>query len=112
MVVLYLIIYFQFNWIRYLSEVFQQVNLTFNASEEIVVYAPEYLSNMVDLITNTSNRYTEYDHYSKQMEHLAACIIQSIRMLVSWSTAVLASPFQRALLKALPDNIPASAVLQ
>lgn len=46
----------KFNWIRYLSEVFQQVNLTFNASEEIVVYAPEYLSNMVDLITNTSNR--------------------------------------------------------
>ena len=47
---------FQFNWTRYLTEVFKQVNLTFNVSEEIVLYAPEYLSHMVDLVQNTSNR--------------------------------------------------------
>ena len=45
----------------------------------------------------------------KNAEFLDIFILMSIK---SWSMSVLAKPFQRLLLKPLPDNIPACAVLQ
>lgn len=45
-----------FDWLRYLQLVFQPVNKTISISEEVVVYAPEYLANMINIVNRTSKR--------------------------------------------------------
>ncbi|ESO99463.1 hypothetical protein LOTGIDRAFT_158548 [Lottia gigantea] len=45
-----------FDWLRYLRMIFSNVNITVNETEELVVYAPDYLENMVKLINRTDKR--------------------------------------------------------
>ncbi|XP_061163331.1 neprilysin-like [Saccostrea echinata] len=45
-----------FNWLLYLNLIFEKVNITVPETEEIVVYAPEYLSKMVKTVQNANNR--------------------------------------------------------
>ncbi|XP_050412278.1 neprilysin-4 isoform X2 [Patella vulgata] len=45
-----------FDWLRYLQLVFKSVNISINETEELVVYAPDYLENMVKLINRTEKR--------------------------------------------------------
>lgn len=46
----------QFDWIRYLHEIFIRVNVTVNETGTVVVYAPEYLKQMIDLVEETEER--------------------------------------------------------
>ncbi|XP_063409498.1 neprilysin-4-like [Mytilus trossulus] len=46
----------RFDWLRYLQEVFKPVNKTITSAEEVVVYAPTYLSDMVDIVDKASSR--------------------------------------------------------
>ncbi|WAR15723.1 NEP4-like protein [Mya arenaria] len=45
-----------FEWVRYLQGIFSRVGLNIAESEEIVVYAPEYLANMATLVQETDKR--------------------------------------------------------
>ena len=49
-------ILFQFDWLRYLQSVFIPVNKSITPAENVVVYAPEYLANMITIVNKTSNR--------------------------------------------------------
>lgn len=46
----------QFDWLRYLQSVFIPVNKSITPAENVVVYAPEYLANMITIVNKTSNR--------------------------------------------------------
>jgi len=46
----------QFDWLQYLQKIFKPVNIEINDTEEIVVYAPEYLKNMVTIYHQTDKR--------------------------------------------------------
>ena len=46
----------QFNWTRYLTEIFSRVDIHIDEDEDVVVYAPDYLKNVAELLTHTSNR--------------------------------------------------------
>ncbi|KAL5013750.1 hypothetical protein ScPMuIL_008020 [Solemya velum] len=46
----------EFNWLRYIQLMFAHVNITIEESEQIVVYAPEYLEKIVKVLQKTSNR--------------------------------------------------------
>ena len=45
------------NWLRYMNDIFEEVGLTFNEQEEVVVYAVDYMKNMADLVQSTPKRY-------------------------------------------------------
>ncbi|OWF36277.1 neprilysin-like [Mizuhopecten yessoensis] len=45
-----------FAWMRYLRAIFDEVNITITELEEVVVYAPEYLRQMVEIINETPGR--------------------------------------------------------
>jgi len=47
---------FKFDWMRYLKDIFDDVNITMTPEEEVVVYAPKYLKQMIELVHNTNNR--------------------------------------------------------
>lgn len=47
---------FQFDWLGYLKLIFEKVDIDIPETEEIVVYAPEYLSNMVQLVKKADKR--------------------------------------------------------
>ncbi|XP_060595469.1 neprilysin-4-like [Ruditapes philippinarum] len=46
----------KFDWIKYLHEIFIRVNVTVNDTDTVVVYAPEYLKKMIDLVDETEER--------------------------------------------------------
>ncbi|XP_074655289.1 neprilysin-like isoform X2 [Tubulanus polymorphus] len=46
----------QWDWMTYFNRMFNVVNHTINASEPVVVYAPEYLEQALPVIFSTSNR--------------------------------------------------------
>ena len=46
----------QFNWKRYLKGIFTNVNISITETEDIVVYAPRYLSDMAYIVQRTDNR--------------------------------------------------------
>ncbi|KAL4221419.1 Membrane metallo-endopeptidase-like 1 [Mactra antiquata] len=46
----------KFDWMRYLRTIFNSVNFTVSTSDPILVYAPEYLKDMVDLVLKTDSR--------------------------------------------------------
>lgn len=46
----------KFNWLRYLETIFSKVDIQINETEEIIIYAPEFMKHMTDLVANTSNR--------------------------------------------------------
>ncbi|XP_071109862.1 neprilysin-like isoform X2 [Haliotis cracherodii] len=45
-----------FDWLRYLSVIFGHVNIAIDAVEEVVVYAPDYLENMVKILHRWDKR--------------------------------------------------------
>ncbi|XP_022344016.2 neprilysin-like [Crassostrea virginica] len=46
----------EFDWLGYLKLIFEKVDIDIPETEEIVVYAPEYLSNMVQLVKKADKR--------------------------------------------------------
>ncbi|XP_041377797.1 neprilysin-1-like [Gigantopelta aegis] len=60
------------NWLRYLSDVFQNVNTSLNMSEEVVVYAPEYLEKMAKILLSEDKRtLTNYMFWRIMMHRVA-----------------------------------------
>ena len=49
-------LFLQFDWLQYLQKIFQPVDIEINETEEIVVYAPAYLKNMVAIYHQTDER--------------------------------------------------------
>ncbi|XP_076451583.1 neprilysin-1-like [Babylonia areolata] len=45
-----------FDWLRYLQKLFAPVNIEIKETEEVVVYAPTYLKDMVDIYHSTDKR--------------------------------------------------------
>lgn len=45
-----------FDWLLYLQKMFKFVGIEINENEEVVVYSPDYLKKMVDLILQTDKR--------------------------------------------------------
>ena len=46
----------QFDWLQYLQKIFKPVDIEIKEDEQIVVYAPEYLKNMVTIYHETDKR--------------------------------------------------------
>ncbi|XP_059848311.1 neprilysin-like isoform X1 [Hypanus sabinus] len=46
----------RFDWLGFINKIFSSVSLTLNVSEEVVVYAPEYLQKIKNIINNYSPR--------------------------------------------------------
>ncbi len=57
-----------FDWLRYLNGIFANVSKNVTAEDNIVVYAPDFLRNMVTLVLNTPKRYCyNYKCYANRM---------------------------------------------
>jgi len=50
----------QFDWTRYITEVFSRAGLEVTEDEDVVVYAPQYLVQMAQLVADTSPRWAVF----------------------------------------------------
>ena len=44
------------DWLRYLKLMFDNVSLPIDKKEEVVLYAPDYMRDLIKLIQNTDKR--------------------------------------------------------
>ena len=44
------------DWLKYLNKVFENVSITMTEDDEVIVYAPEYMKLLADLIKKTPKR--------------------------------------------------------
>lgn len=47
--------FIQINWVQYINDRLRVVNITIDSSEEVVVYAPEYLEKLTGLVHSMLN---------------------------------------------------------
>lgn len=50
-----MLVLFQINWQNYFNVAMNQVNKTITANEHVVVYGPDYLSNLTQIINEYTN---------------------------------------------------------
>ena len=51
--------FLQFDWLRYLHEVYEDTNITIEMNEPVVLWMKQYFDELFDLLNRTSTRYSD-----------------------------------------------------